>query len=244
MSDTGTKRRRTEGRARTMHPRKGEVVQDDSATYQIERVIDLESVLGADVESGRAKVLAIKDLRAVPPPADSTPGEAPKALDGIPDEDWAIAQERLDVIRPLLELPERTRQDVEKRAAEVGRSTATLYEWILRYTAYNDVTALIPRTRGWRKGERRIDDDADAIINDFYLSPKRPDIPSTIAEVESKCRKAQIKCPSTATIRARINEIPEQEKLKRRGFREKSRAKFQPTPGEFPGPLASAASKP
>ena len=238
MSDTSTKRRRTEGRARTMHPRKGEVVQHGSATFRIDKVIDLESVLGVDVESGRAKVLAIKDLRAVPPPADSTPKEAPKALDGIPPEDWTIAKGRLDVIRPLLDLPERTRQDVEKRAAEVGRTAGTLYEWILRYTAYNDMTALIPRTRGWPKGKRRLDDDVDAIIENvidkFYLSRERPSIPSTIAKVESKCLKAQIKCPSIATIRARINEVPERERLNARGFREKSRAKFQPTPGEFP----------
>ena len=207
--------------------------------------MDLKSVIAVGVKSGKTKVLDIKELTALPPPAGTAPTEPPRALDGIPDEDLAIARERLDAIQPLLDLPERSRQDVVRRAAEVGRNTATLYEWIQRYTAYDDLTALIPHTRGWPKGQHRIPTNADAIITkvieDTYLSEDRPSVNATITDVKIMCRKADVDRPSDSTIRARLSEISERRQLQRRGFRKKSREKFHPTPGHFPNadhPLA------
>ena len=221
-----------------VHPREGELVHHNNATWQIDKVIDLKSVLATAVDSGTPKVLLVKDLQALPPPTDGERSQPPKPLDGFTKEDWAIAEERHDAIKPLLELPQRSRRDVEKRAAEIGRNADTLYEWIQRYSAYDDVTALIPQVRGWRKGKRRIPTHADAIIkqviDDYYLSTKRPTVLKTIVEVENCCQRAEIKCPSASTIRARISQVPESMRLRRRGYSEEARAKFQPTPGHFP----------
>ena len=219
-----------------LHVRKGELVQHGDALWKIKELIDLKCVLATRVDDNKVEVLNIKDLKT--PPADEALIEPPTPLDGIPEEDMKIARERRKAIEPLLKLPERSRQDVAKRASEVGRDTATLYEWIRRYTAYGDVTALIPHMRGWPKGQKRISIDADAIIakviDDYYLTHARPSVLDTIGEVQEKCRNADVKIPSASTIRARISEVSERDGLRQRGYREEARAKYQPAPGHFP----------
>lgn len=228
-----------------VHPREGELVHHDDATWQIDKVIDLHSVLATAVDGGTPKVLLVKDLQALPPPSGEEQRRPPKPLDGISDADWAIAEGRHKAIKPLLDLPQRSRRDVEKRAAEVGRNADTLYEWIRRYTAYDDVTALIPHVRGWQKGKHRMTLHTEAVIqqviDDYYLSKERPTVLKTIDRVHSQCELAGVKLPSQSTIRARISQVPESLRLRRRGHSEEARAKFQPTPGHFPNadhPLA------
>ena len=236
MPDAATKQPPTAPRALMLRLNVGEVVQHRDAAWKIDGLIDLESVLATNTANDRKAVLPIKELKGLP--ENQAPAQPPKALDGISDRDWAIAKKRFDAIKPLLDLRGRSRRDVAKRAAEVGQDAATLYRWRRRYTACNDITALIPKTRGWEPGRRRIDAAADAIIekaiNDSYLSHRRPSAQELIAIVQGKCLKTGIDCPSDGTIRARIAEIPERQRLQRRGFGKQSRAKFQPTPGHFP----------
>ena len=202
-------------------------------------------MLATAVDGGAKRVLLVKDLQPLPPPSDEEQRQPAKPLDGISDADWAVAEERHEAIKPLLDLPQRSRRDVEQRAAEIGRNADTLYEWIRRYAAYDDVTALIPHVRGWRKGKHRIPLHADAVIqhviDTYYLSKKRPTVLKTIEKVHSECQLAGVRLPSASTIRARISQVPESERLRRRGYSEEARAKFQPTPGHFPNadhPLA------
>ena len=128
MSKPATATPHPERRARMVHAREGELVHHNDAAWKIDKVIDLKSVLATAVDGGTAKVLLIKDLQALPPPTDEPPSQPPKPLDGISKEDWAIAEERHEAIKPLLELPNRSRRDVEERAAKIGWNTATLYE--------------------------------------------------------------------------------------------------------------------
>ena len=81
---------------------------------------------------------------------------------------------------------------------------------------------------------------ADA-IDRVYLQRDRRSAMKVVLEVRNVCRKRGIDPPSEPTIRARIAKIPEQERLRRRGWPEAARRRFTPTPGQFPGahyPLA------
>ena len=245
MSETATpaETAQTAGRAQTLHVREDEIVQHGEDLWQVNKIIDLKSVLATRIDNGDVKVLDIKDLKK--PPVGKSPTQPPRPLDGIPQEDWDVARERHKAIEPLLKLPERSRQDVARRAAQVGYNPATLYEWIRRYTAYDDMTALIPHVRGWPKGRHRISKDADAIIEkvikEYYLQHHRPTVLDTIGEVHGACRKADVDLPSASAIRARISAVPERERLRERGYREEARAKYHPSPGHFPNadyPLA------
>ena len=79
-------------------------------------------------------------------------------------------------------------------------------------------------------------------IKDVYLTRDRRTAKKVVQEVRNVCRKRGIHPPpSEPTIRARIAKIPEEERLRKRGFSEEARKRFTPAPGTFPGadyPLA------
>ncbi|GFO59108.1 transposase [Geomonas silvestris] len=163
----------------------------------------------------------------------------------IADADWRIAEERFAAIKPLIHMPQHSRQEVEQRANEVGINTATLYRWLKRYKAYGDVSALIPFKRGWKSGKHRLPAFADKVISevitDYYLTPQRPKVQKVIIEVQRRCQQRLIEVPSPSTIRNRLGKLSEREILRGRGFRERAINKFQPAPGSFPNanfPLA------
>ena len=218
----------------------GSVVQCGEGVYKIIQVLDFESVVGADLYSGRTSHLRIGELRPV---VDSDVRHV--ELSEIADDDWQVAQARYAAISPLAGRMTIGREDAEARAQEVGVNVATLYRWLKKYNAMGSVTALIPGRRGWKNGNRRIDPDAENIIrdviDDFYLTPQRPSPKHTVTEVLRRCVARGIEPPSHTTVRARITEIPERDRLRARGYREQAINKFTPSPGKFPNadyPLA------
>ena len=241
MNERESRPSQTEGQTPTVTLSKGHLVQCRGGVWMVEKVIDFMSVVATDLAEGRTRVLPIRELEPPPDQASDAPQRRP--LEHITDTEWETAEERYKAIKPLLELRGRTRADVEERGTEVRRNTGTLYEWLRRYTDDDDLTALIPRKRGWPKGKTRIDDPVEEIISTvikgFYLKKDRPTIDETVVKVQSQFPEKDR--PSTSTIRARIRQVPERERLRLRGAPEKARAKFHPAPGEFPNadyPLA------
>lgn len=221
------------------------LVQKDGVVYRIIEILDFESLIGTDVQTGRSVPLRIGELRNVEKAVSENMVEAPQDLADIADDDWRTAQERYAAISPLIGKLQTGRQEAERRAKEVGINTATLYRWLKRYNAYGSVTALIPFKRGWKEGNKRISLEADDIIaeviRDYYLTPQRPTVKKAVVEVIRLCHERGIEPPSHMTIRARISKVSERDRLRARGFREKAQNKFAPVPGRFPNadfPLA------
>lgn len=215
----------------------GAMVQHGSDVYRIEQVLDFETVLGIDAETGRSKVLFVGELRSLEGDSDKY-SALNKDLSGIADEDWQIAEKRYAAIKPLIDKSSPGRNLVEERAAEIGCDTATLYRWLQRYNAYGVVSALIPQQRGWTTGKRRIPVEAETliekVINDFYLTPQRPSAQKAVIEVKRRCLEQGIKAPSPDTIRNRISRISEKAHLRGRGYKEQAKNKFLPAAGRFP----------
>lgn len=215
----------------------GALVQHGEVIYRIAQVFDFESVIGIAVETGRSVPLRIGELRSVSGAMDSSRSDN-RDLAGIADEDWRIAEQRFSAIKPFIDRHSVGRDEVERRAKEVGVDTATLYRWLQKYKSYEVITALIPRKRGWKEGKGRIplhaDEVIEQIIRDFYLTPQRPTAQKTVVEVQRKCQERGVDAPSPSTIRARIAKVTEKESLRERGYKEKAKNKFFPVPGSFP----------
>jgi putative transposase len=219
----------------------GAYVKKGDAIYRIVQVLDFNTVIGIEVESGRSAPLPIAELR----PAEQTDPATHQDLTEIADADWQEAERRYAAIQPLVDRYVVGREEAEKRAAEVGIDAATLYRWLQRYRASGSILSLIPQKRGWRTGKSRIPAFAEAVIEevvrDFYLTPQRPTAQKAVIEVLRRCRERGIDLPNPGTIRARLNRIPERDRLRGRGFKEKAKNKFLPAAGSFPNadfPLA------
>lgn len=216
--------------------RSGSLVRHADGVFRITEVLDFNSVVATQVETGRTKVLRIGELLSV----ETVPALASDVdIDSIAEEDWRVASSRYEKIRPLLESCDQSRRAVEARAAEVAVDPATLYRWLSRYRSMDAISALIPFKRGWKTGNYRIHEHAEeviqTVIKNFYLKPERPSIQKAVREVHRLCEEKHIERPGGSAIRARIARIPEHERLIRRGQAERARSKFQPVPGKFPG---------
>jgi len=66
---------------------------------------------------------------------------------GVPDKDWAIAKRRLEMIRQLVLVKDRTSRDVEKRAKKCKVSRATFYRWLIAYEETLRLSSLLPKQR-------------------------------------------------------------------------------------------------
>jgi putative transposase len=209
--------------------------------YRITEVLDLETVIGLDVESARSCTLRIADL------APAVGGTVMvRDLDTVADEDWKTAQSRYAAIQPLLDRFDVGRREVEARAQEVGINFTTLYRWLKLYRDAGTLDGLMPEKRGVRRGAKKISLHAEQIIQDvinaLYLTVQRPSVQKVVLEARRRCIEAQLtEIPHPNTIRARVAEISERETLRKRGYREKAKNKFIPVPSQFPNadyPLA------
>lgn len=223
---------------RRLNLEKDAFVRYGQDVFRINQVLDFKTVLGVDVYSGRARVLPIDALKVVPP--DRVEGLYVNFdVESISDEHWAIAKRRYEAIEPLLGGVIRTRTEIRERAKQYQVDAATIYRWVDRYKSWGELLALVPRRRGWVSGVARISEGAqaliDEVIQEYYLSKTRPSISNAVREFEVRARQRGIPMVAESTIRERIRRIPDKQFYRGRGFADKARNIYTPSPGSFPG---------
>ncbi len=221
----------------------GAYVQQGDTVYQITELLDFESAIGIDVKTNRSTALRLAELTSVA--TNRQYSDHNVDLTEIADEDWQIAERRFAAIKPLLDNFSGGREAVEQRAAETGVNAGTLYRWMQRYRAYEVVSALIPRKRGWKEGKGRISAQAEEIVSqvlaDFYLTDQRNTARKTILEIQRRSLERGIEAPGASAIRARIASLSERDRMRARGYKEEAKNRFRPAAGRFPNadfPLA------
>lgn len=104
----------------------GALVAAGARHYGIHQILDLDTVLAHDSQSGDVKRLTISELAPIFPQAETRPSSGAVDLARISDEAWKIAQERLSIICPLLATPRCTRAQATARARLASVTTATV----------------------------------------------------------------------------------------------------------------------
>lgn len=207
----------------------------------VTRVLAFDAVLVRDPETDDVRQASVAALKPV---ATSSAASTPTNLDDVSEGDWHTAQRRLEIIRPLTERTNRTREQVAQRAKEFGMHANTLYGWLAAYQSTGRLTALIPKTRSDR-GSRRTAPEVEAIIRaaieEVYLTSQRKSAARVCDEVRRRCLEAGLDPPHTNTVRNRIGELAESLRMRRRQGRKTAEQAFAPIKGSFPGadwPLA------
>jgi len=222
--------------------RPNEYVKYNGSIYKITQIIDFDSIIGVDVRTGKAKNLAVHAIKAV---EENLPdnGHIYRDLEDITDSDWREIERRFELIQPLLKGA--SRKEVEEHANKIGIHFTTLYRWLKNYNSTGVLTGLLPKKTGSPPGGSRIEEAAElvisSVINEYYLTKQRPSPQRVIDLVNIECKNKNIQAPSKNTIRARINQISEKERLKKQGNSAKARTLYNPASGSFPNadyPLA------
>lgn len=213
----------------------GSIIVHEKSKYIITNFIDINNILGKNLETGNLKRLKISELK---PEDDETNNDGIKApATAIKDEDWNLAMRRYEIILPLLRMQSRTKTDVKQRAKECGVSTMTIYRWISMYNSTGLVSSLTRQGRA-DKGRARLSDECEKImqkcITEIFLSKQRYSIPTLIEQITMQCKNNNIEAPHPNTIRNRISFITEQNILKARRSNKEAREKFTPILASFP----------
>jgi putative transposase len=222
----------------------GQRVECGGRIYVISHLISIDTVFAVDEQTQQSTRLRIDTLSPAPVEAIA-PVETSCDLQLYSDEEWAIAQQRFQAIKPLLDNPLRTRIDAEEMARAKGVHTSTLYKWLKTYQDAGHVSALVPTKRGRRVGTLMLSVEQErlitSVIEDEYLTKQRKKAQDVVDEVMRRARLAKIEAPHPNTIRSRIKMLPNASTLRRRGHSEKARNLYEPIRGAFPGadfPLA------
>lgn len=202
---------------------------------RITHILDLSLVLLSDSETSQVTQAKIADLKPVP--YVRTP--KPKVdISQISDAAWQAAERKYEIIRPLLEISDRSRKDVEARAKECDIHVNTLYKWIKAYETQGRVTALQLNARS-DKGTTKLPKEVEAIIaatiETEYLSRKPKPVLRICGEIKLKCENAKLPVPHCNTVRKRVNQLSDEMRISRRRGKKAAAQQFSPIKGHFPG---------
>ena len=212
----------------------GTVTYVENEKYTIIQIIDFQYALVKSLEDDAIKRVLISELSMVPP----NQSNASQSIIAIPDEDWQIAQQRMEIIQPLIYKPGRTKADVEERASQYNLHSNSIYKWLRLYENSGLLTSLTPNKRK-DKGQSKLSDAVEEIIKSCieteYLTAQRKSIPKLHLEVKKACLKANLPVPHCNTVRNRVAAISEETRIRKRYGNQMANAEFEPNKGEFPG---------
>lgn len=203
--------------------------------FTILKPVDLEYLLAENSETGHVRRLKIVDITLT---QDSPPDSSKKHyLDALTEKDIETAQKRLDIIRPLVGKPRRTKADVEAIAKEQDLHINTLYQWLRSYESEGLMSSLVPQIRS-DSGSKKLEDNVEAIISgcieEEYLTKQKKSIPHLYKEIKRQCTNAGLKCPHINTIRNRVNQLSDELGIRKRFGAKKSHELLHMNQGEIP----------
>lgn len=205
-----------------LYIQEGATISHAEKQYVILSVADINLVLAKEVGTDIKTLIKIGDV-AQPKIIGDTVERPPekRELLSIPEETWELAEEKLRLIRPLVNNQYRHSGALaDQIAAEAGVNRATIYRWLAAYRSSGQLSSLISNTseRGG-KGKGRISPEVEAIIADaienFHNTDQCPTIATTVEEIRRRCSNANLKLPAVSTIRNRLEWTDGRERLLR-----------------------------
>lgn len=149
-------------------------------------------------------------------------------LSRIPASSWRRASERMEAIRPLLEImgdEPASREAVERRANEIGRHPATLYRWLALWRTGEILSSLVPGIAGPQRGSHRLQPMTEEIVAVALGKARNKRLRMSTLRlahtIEAECESAGVDAPHPATVR-------------RRQIEQKLRKAVRPLQGSFP----------
>lgn len=216
----------------------GELVRQGRNEYVITKIVDLDSVLARNLDSGKSEVIRVWELSPSQVGEEEQKPEPMRELEEVSEADWDYARRCLEIIKPLLGRHKRGNNVADSIAQESGVSRATLYRWLRFYRNTGLLSSLLPTKRKGGRGKGRLSDEIEAIIEDrvqnYYLTDQQPTITDTAAEIRRLCSNAGLPLPHSHTVRKRIEWISERERISRRRGRRIAIERFDPNEGTVP----------
>lgn len=214
---------------------RGAVVLYRGKTHVVrQESLDFETIVLSEETTGKLVEARIVDLS----PAPTARTTSTKDLNEHSPDALEAAERKFTIIKPLLDLPDRTKTDVESVAEEHGIHYTTLYKWIRDFESTGKLSVFVRQPRA-DKGNSTLEEETEKIISEIinasYLTKQQRKPAKIIREVQKACAKLGVKPPHPNTIRNRIKAIDGYRETKARRGNKAAREAYAPKKGSFPG---------
>lgn len=187
------------------------------------------------VETGSTDIVRVSDLKLKSAESDQKTHSNHLIAK---DKEWELALDRFDIIKPLLDKPTRTENDVRLIAQKHGKGITTIYRWLKRFEETGLVSSLLRQVRA-DKGDNKLGDEVEELISaqieKEYLRKERPSVLKLYRIIKAECIKSDLPVPHKNTVYARVRKIEDKELARRRISLKAAKQQFQPITGRFPG---------
>lgn len=208
----------------------GTLVTHNEIPYVVIYFIDIHTALCKNLNTNTIEQIKVSEFKI-------QSSQTQLDIMSIEDTTWEKAIEEFNIIKPLLNKLKRTREQVTQQSTKHNLSAATLYRWIQDYETNGVVTALLRKSRA-DKGSQRISEQTLKIVDDeigkSYLNNQKISISNLAVKIMLSCEEKGVQKPSYASIRRRINMLPDEILLEKRLGKNKALS-AQPIKSAFPG---------
>ncbi len=218
----------------TFNLQQGSSIYHNGLHYVVVQIVNLEYVLAENVSTSEIDRLKIAEVTLTPPNGVI---HQSNSIEIIEDQDWNIAQQRLEIIQPLVHKVGRKTDDVKAVASKYDLHINTLYSWLRAYEADNLLTCLMPKKRS-DSGAKKLNESVETIINDSieneYLSKQKKSIAALYRVISLRCNRDSLSVPHVNTIRNRVKKLSDELKIRKRFGANKAHSLLHMNKGEFP----------
>lgn len=195
-----------------IHYAPGVSVMHDGEHYVITHLLNLESVLAKNQQSGQIKEIPIKELY----PFSEKDKEEPASkieLSLIQTEDWNEAEEWAEKLQPLIDTKQVTVDMVRKIATDLDVHISTVYRKLNALRNIGKVSALVKEKKSGGKGKSRLSPEVELVIQNtistFYFNKEKQKRSkrSTFNRIKKDLEVSNLEVPAERTIYYRINSI-------------------------------------
>lgn len=198
----------------------------------ISRIDSINSVTVENINTNEYYSININELKPI-----KGKDEKITDLESLSEKKWALAIQRFEIISPLLKI-KTNKKIIEEVAIKENVSAATLYRWIKLYKDNGTVASILGKPKTGGKGNSRLnpltEEIIETIIQTKYLNTSRKSINKIIRLINDECIKKNAPLPHPITVRNRINNLSEEEVIKKRFSVKEAKYKFSPILGSFP----------
>ena len=208
--------------------------------YLVKSPINLTQLLLVDVESGDVLAANICDLKTNSLTPSISSSEQSKFLT-ISNLEWDEAKRREAILEPLSKLSMCPVAMANEAAHKLNLSVRQIYTLINRYRNSDfQLLSLLPYqpTGGKNKGRiaTELEEIIQKVIKECYLTKQKLKVSVIVEEIRRQCYHKNIKPPAAGTIRARVNTIKSEEKVRLRESTQQSKYQYHSFEGTFPTP--------
>ncbi|MFN7435997.1 MAG: Mu transposase C-terminal domain-containing protein [Bacteroidota bacterium] len=204
--------------------------------YKISKIKDIERLYISDVNTNEILLVNSCDLKERLPDSQTTTDPYERPLESYSKEKLAKAKWRLGIIQPFLGQLRGNKQMLIQVAQANNLNVSTLFNWISKFDQYGHIGCLVDSDYKGGKGKGRLPLDLEehirAIIEENYLESKK--VSTTYSALVSRLQDLEIKVPHVNTLRRRIKQISEKERMSRRLGKRTAEQKFDPKVGKTP----------